>query len=58
MEPLKYERVVGLCPIRPNSDPDAIAEEWRQINEADARDGTNEFMDAMLDEIAADPDHE
>lgn len=55
MDPkIRYEIVEGRRPILDEADREALAEEGRQINEADARDGTNELLDAMLLDILED----
>lgn len=58
MEPkVRYERVTALRPYVAEEDMEAFREEIRELNEIDARDGTNEILDAIADEIEPDPDY-
>lgn len=47
---LRYEIVEGRRPYIAEEDRAAFEEAGRQINEADARDGTNDFIDALIEE--------
>jgi hypothetical protein len=59
MEPkISFERVQAIRPYIADDDLPAFREEWRQINRRDARDGTNEILDAALDDIESDQDYE
>ena len=56
MEPkIRYEVVTALRPYIAEEDMEAFNDGLRLINESDARDGTNEFLEAMADEIEPDP---
>lgn len=58
MDPkIRYRKVVGVQPYIADEDEEAYGEAWQRINEIDARDGTNEALDAMLDDIEPDPDY-
>ncbi|MDD9911156.1 MAG: hypothetical protein OXR62_15920 [Ahrensia sp.] len=58
MEPkIRTEKVVALRPYIAEEDMEAFQEECRQINEIDARDGTNDILDAVADEMEPDPDY-
>lgn len=49
MDPkIRYEIVPGRRPYIAEEDRAAFAEEGRRINEADAEDGTNQLLDAMI----------
>ena len=56
MEPkIRYEVVTALRPYIAEEDMEAYREGLRRINESDARDGTNEFLEAALQDIEPDP---
>ncbi|MEM1377768.1 MAG: hypothetical protein AAGG69_10305 [Pseudomonadota bacterium] len=58
MEPkIRYETVKAVRPFIPDEDKESFLSEVRAINERDARDGTNEMLDASLDDIEPDPDY-
>ena len=59
MEPkIRYEVVTAVRPYIADEDMREFSEQLQRINEADARDGTNVFLDEVLDEVEPDTDRE